>query len=133
MGSTILVFSVTSWVIISRLWIIILISSSFILMKKQHLNIIVSFSLIFIKIMITLGAASPQLQVKYPQLWALLIGQSGTLIWCIGCGYILLYICDGAFQKFCDASQLHATCCDKVLTIWNILVLYSQIVKWFSG
>ena len=44
------------------------------------MNIIVSFSIIFVKIIIEWGVASLQLPAKYPQLPALLIGQIQTLI-----------------------------------------------------
>ena len=46
---------------------------------QHHLNI-VSFSLIFVKLTITLEMASLQLLAKYPQLPAPLIGQIETLI-----------------------------------------------------
>ena len=84
-----LIFSVASWVIISRLWIMILISSSFILMKKtspEHYCFI--FSNIYQNID-NFGSGFPPIPVKYPQLPALLTGKSGTLIWYI---YIYMYI-----------------------------------------
>ena len=65
--------------------------------KTSHLNIIVSLSLIFIKIMMEWGEASFQLSAKYPQLPALLIGQIGTLIWGIGrvCKCVCVCVCGG--------------------------------------
>ena len=34
----------------------------------------------------------------------------------------MLHTCDGVFQRHCDASKLHAMCCDKKFNMLNILL-----------
>ena len=68
-GSTMLVFSVASFVVISRLWIIILMSFSSI--SFEHY---IALCLISIKITMKCRVGSHQLPAKYLSLWSHLIG-----------------------------------------------------------
>ena len=68
-GSTMLIFRVGSWVISSRILILILICNLFHINKSTALNIYVLFSLIFIRTTTPRGVASHQLPAKYTNFW----------------------------------------------------------------
>ena len=95
------------------------------------MNIIVSFSIILVKMIIEWGVASLQLPAKYPQLPALLIGQIQTLIWRIDIlvlGYtrvcIPLYSID-----FSSCTGAHVPWCTCVEPTFNNSFIIQHIIR----